>query len=613
MGVRRKAFNRKLNPGVYERSDGRYQARIAIPEDVQFAFRDDQGRPLQRRVLSLGTHDPDRANREHAKLLAKHETLFDSVRRGAASEEFASFLRHLYERELEQHDHWADLVATKQAEENPYLRTENAIALQSDDPPELIAVAGWAADSYLAETGNIKQAAISPALRATPSYISLVHRCAQVLRDAWRTGDEKRKGLAVSSPRHVPQPRSPTESRDGNRALDARGRLPLSRYFNEVYLPAKATEEALGGESTVKGKRDSLDLFVAHLGDRPLCLITRADITDFQGRLRQFPNRAKLAGDDAKLSVEEIVAALKSGTLTGVALTGAETINKHVRSVKAVLNAAKGKGHILINPGEGVPDVKPTSMNKAQARRGFTQAELQRIFDQPLFKGCKDASERGILRPGDKRVRDDRFWIPVLLFLTGARSTEIAGLEIQDVVIAADASRILIRPNSIRRLKNGWSERVIPIHSWALEMGFEQFVTRRSATKEQNLFAMVTRPEYRDKRTGHLTEDSLTKSPVMRQFYRTVLKHADIVRGETSVHSFRHTYESAMTFTISDPEVRSRLTGRAIDGSRATNYTTSFPKDLEGQGSYARELRTRVDGMNFGGLSLRHLYLTNHG
>ena len=78
MASRKSPKTRGLNPGVYPRPDGKLQAHIPIPSDLRFAY------GMDKRVISLGTDDPDDANRQHAIEVANHAAAFDLLRRGTA-------------------------------------------------------------------------------------------------------------------------------------------------------------------------------------------------------------------------------------------------------------------------------------------------------------------------------------------------------------------------------------------------------------------------------------------------------------------------------------------------------------------------------------------------
>lgn len=520
MAARRVQGNGKLNAGVYSRPGGRHQAHISIPADVRFAFGRDKV------VLSLGTRDPDEANREHAKLRSQYEAAFDAVRRGSNSPEFARFARKLYADQLEhdvRYQDWLDAKHLKMSNptlEGPYIR-----ALEAEDPDQLAAVAGWAADwFYATQTSDGDPDKLPAELRQSPAYRSVLADCAAILRDAARTGSQRVNGRTETPPRHRLLKRNEEESPDGNRAVADEGRLRLSEYHEKVYLPAKAASLTSG---TVEEKKRDIALFNGLMGDPPLYLVQKAHLTGFQAKLRKYPDGRSIVGDLEDLSPTELYDKILAGQLD-LPKAAAGTINKRVRNVKAVLNHAFGQGHTRISAAHGVANITPDAENGVTERRAFTRAEIDRIFKLPIYAGCRGASLQRQFKPGKVLLRDDRFWLPVLLFLTGARSEEIAGLEVRDVVIDpdGDASRFIIRPNTIRpRLKNDSSARVVPIHPWAFAMGFRQFYEDRVKTGEVALLPVASSV---DGAAGGVTEETVAKAAPARQFNRTVLKHAGL-------------------------------------------------------------------------------------
>lgn len=594
MALRANRKTRKLNPGVYARPDGKYQAHIAIPDDVRFAY----GRPKV--VLSLKTDDPDVANRRHAEMVARYNAGFELLRRGTASKAFEAFALKLHASQTEVINASADRSLTHGTDNN-YLSPLWREKLDSADPEELAASVGWAADWFYSEQLGLDPDRLPPELQSSRAYRQVMRECAEVLKDSWRAGAEAAEGRTITPPRYPALKAKADESADGNRALDDRATLPVSRYFEEVYCPASLGEL---GKTALKNKLQSIDLFTALIGDPAVYLTTRAQVGDFQEALKHLPDGRRVTGELADKPKTEIVAMQRAGTLNLPRL-GATTIDKHVQNIKTLLGHAFKKGHIRMNPALGIEGVKPTDANAKTERRAFTRAEIETIFRQPIFAGCAADTDRGVYQPGNIMIRDERFWIPVLLFLTGARASEVAGLEKSDVKIADGAARIVFRYSALRRLKNRDSERVIPLHPWALKMGFAEYVASLPEETPYLFPGVVT--EARDK-SGEISDTSVTATPIFRQFNRTLLKKVGLGDDAgTSLHSFRHTFEDAMTGRDIPEEVMFRLTGRTIAGSRRI-YTKSLPHGEEARDLRAEDYMRHVERIDFGGADISWLF-----
>jgi integrase len=189
--------------------------------------------------------------------------------------------------------------------------------------------------------------------------------------------------------------------------------------------------------------------------------------------------------------------------------------------------------------------------------RPFTTDELNRIFRLPLFSGCSDGVEpKGLLKPGDIQVRDDRFWIPLVLLLTGGRSSEIAGLATDDVHPDHDTPHLIIQPNELRNLKNRHSRRMVPVHPYLKKMGFLEFARGRVASGEKQFFPMVEQLYYNDRATGTVQKKPLSNSLMLRQFNRTLLGHAKADDNGGSIKCFRNTFEQESLARVTSDEFR---------------------------------------------------------
>ena len=163
--------------------------------------------------------------------------------------------------------------------------------------------------------------------------------------------------------------------------------------------------------------RVALDVFIGLAGDRDVVSYTR---------------------EDAKLFVDQL---RKHGNKTA-------TIRRRINSLSAILNYAYAELDVdkrnpfsrLFIMGEG---------QDAHKRGTFTLDQLKQGYEHALSSG----SQVKLLMP--------------LLGETGCRLAEIVGLELDDIDM--DEEVMLIRPNSIRRLKTSNSTRTLPLVGHAKE------------------------------------------------------------------------------------------------------------------------------------------------
>ncbi|MEO7032107.1 MAG: DUF6538 domain-containing protein [Herbaspirillum sp.] len=165
-----------------------------------------------------------------------------------------------------------------------------------------------------------------------------------------------------------------------------------------------------------------------------------------------------------------------------------KTINGRIGKLKEIFRIAVGKELLNNNPVEKTLGFKQSKKEKGEKRRlPFSLEELNVIFGSPVFtRHLRSSGQSG----------EASYWIPLIMFYTGARPEEIAGLELSDIqqdqefgwrfVITdlTDADDCLFDDESHsqkhtpekRLLKNNSSRRQIPIAQELLELGFLRYV-----------------------------------------------------------------------------------------------------------------------------------------
>lgn len=144
----------------------------------------------------------------------------------------------------------------------------------------------------------------------------------------------------------------------------------------------------------------------------------------------------------------------------------AATTNKNITNIAKLFRKARSYGiivHSTIDPGSLRITEKEAKKNK---RRPFTPDDIRAIFEQPALS--LDAN------------RDPLFWIAHAAAYTGARREEIAGLDASDIENRDGVPFLIIRPNAHRTLKNGQSERVVPLHRDLITLGLHEYAKERA-------------------------------------------------------------------------------------------------------------------------------------
>lgn len=103
----------------------------------------------------------------------------------------------------------------------------------------------------------------------------------------------------------------------------------------------------------------------------------------------------------------------------------ASTVNERLCKIRAVYRIAVGRGVLKENPAAATLRLKqPKHMQGRDRRLPFSADDLQAIFGSPIFTKHRRS-------PGQSD--EASYWIPLLMFYSGARPEEIAGLRVDDL------------------------------------------------------------------------------------------------------------------------------------------------------------------------------------
>ncbi|TAA41692.1 integrase [Pseudoxanthomonas winnipegensis] len=215
------------------------------------------------------------------------------------------------------------------------------------------------------------------------------------------------------------------------------------------------------------------------------------------------------------------------------------------------------------NPASGHASV-PKQLKKQRAKshgsQAFTPEQIQRIFDPENFKQLKGDAAR---------------WIPLILLYTGARSNEVARLELEDCR-EEDGLPIFdfTWMGEDKSFKTDASDRKTPVHPDLIKLGLWERVARLKAAGETKLFPELSF----DAKNG-------PAGRTQHAFSRYLVKLGIKARGGGRVghHSFRDTVIGALKAAGVHREMREEYTGHELSDRQehAHAYETEFsPKAL---------------------------------
>lgn len=210
------------------------------------------------------------------------------------------------------------------------------------------------------------------------------------------------------------------------------------------------------------------------------------------------------------------------------------------------------------NPAEGHARVsKQVKKQRAKTHgsQAFSAEQVQRVFDPENFRQLKGDAAK---------------WIPLILLYTGARSNEVARLELED---CREEDGIPIFHftwlGEHKSLKTDASDRKTPVHPDLIALGLWERVRRLKAAGEAKLFPDLTF----DAKNG-------PAGRAQHAFSRYLVKLGIKARGGGRVghHSFRDTVIGALKANGVHRELREEYTGHELSDRQehAHAYETEF-------------------------------------
>jgi integrase len=253
----------------------------------------------------------------------------------------------------------------------------------------------------------------------------------------------------------------------------------------------------------------------------------------------------------------------------------------------ALLNWAVEEEMLSRNPAKGLRLADP--ILPKDKRLPFSAAQLQRIFNAPIFTGCAN-DEAGYSAAGSEHPRRSRFWVPLIGLFSGLRLNEICQMDVADIVRVDGVCCFSVTATSNdtgdKHLKTVSSERLVPIHPILIRSGFMGYVHACSVLTGAKLFPEL-RPRYG------------IYSHLFSRWFGRFLKSCSADAERTCFHSFRHNFRDALRAGRVERELALALGGWRGSGSVADRY---------GSGYEVGRLFEAVSAVSYGSLDLSHLY-----
>lgn len=218
------------------------------------------------------------------------------------------------------------------------------------------------------------------------------------------------------------------------------------------------------------------------------------------------------------------------------------------------------------NPAKGLSVHDPVPAGKK--RDAFPQDALPKLFQLPLYTGCKDDGA-GYDTPGPNHPRRGRFWVPLLALFHGLRLGEACQLHVADVREMEGVHVLLLTddmPSDMdeadrKRIKTEAGIRYVPLHPEIVKIGFLSFVAEARKANRTRLF-----PEQAKDSHGYF-------SPFSKWFGR-FLDKAGVKTRKITFHSFRHSYRDALRRASVPRDVAQALGGMDWTSTRPSSVAS---------------------------------------
>ncbi len=318
----------------------------------------------------------------------------------------------------------------------------------------------------------------------------------------------------------------------------------------------------------------------------PVHKVTRRDCRALQEFLLLLPANAV-----KKTQANTLKEAIKIAETQNLPRSADTTVNMHLQKLNAVMSYAIREGYINYHPAQGM---YVQEIMKSNARRlPFDADQVNKIFNAPLYTGCKDDMS-GYNKPGTAQPRRARFWVPLISLWTGMRLNEICQLLTTDIAVQDGIEIILIQigdeaesgDDEEKRVKTEAGIRFVPVHPMLKRIGFLDFVLEQQEAGHKRLFPEI--------KTGPLGNHSHG----MSKWFGNFLENIGAKKKRTSFHSFRHLYRDA----VREAELPLDATLQLGGWSRGTTDADY------GSGLKAQTLHEHICKISYPDLDLSHLY-----
>ena len=393
-------------------------------------------------------------------------------------------------------------------------------------------------------------------------------------------------------------------------AQDSIYAFPSDLRFSQVMSEVLAELEDEKGWAKDNGQRAAVCERAAWIcGDKPLRDWSAADAKYFAKTVAKFPNKfswGKLNKSGAMaVPFDENAIPSNKGMKRSP-----RTINRDL-SILQNVSRRLAKTHWRLKYGDRLEvdfleyTIRVEDDPQNPDRMPWTPDHLETLYSLPLWQGGGGSIER--LKPSDRPMvyMDAAYWLPLIATYTGICREEGSGLEIDDFNFDCEVPYLVVKKNSLRRLKTMARARVMPLHPQLLQLGLQKYV--EAIAKEQGHQVGICTPTFPElwcKEAKYRGDGKKVPAVGGRRFYAIAWRYAaDATHGvmplpETSdgkkadFHSQR-TYNQSV---LAAPDVAEKILAMHMGHARKGTGPKKYDRRSLALGE-VKELRERLDIM----------------
>lgn len=367
----------------------------------------------------------------------------------------------------------------------------------------------WAADAVIEQERLLIE-------KGSQAYRDLCQKLQRAEIQALERGAERDQGNWSGTPTDsAVTPADPTAGRK---------RAAPGESLWELYDRFESEKKASVSLDTWTQNRVIVGLFFEFVGETShVSAITRKAVRDWKHALASWPVKALKIKEFEGMTFRKIIEANKT--------IGKPTISEN--TTNRYLSAIAGFCEWLLNNEYIEQDVIRGMFlaidKKKQKVFPYSDDQLRTIFTSPLLTHCAGDDQEH--KPGDVEIRDWRYWLPLIAIYTGARLGELAQLMTADVrqLHGVWIFHVTREGSRLKSTKTDGSQRVVPVHSELIKMGFLDYHAAMVARGEAQLF-----PELKPDTRGFF---SRTPSRFFAGYFKRIGVKTD---KRHNFHSFRH-------------------------------------------------------------------------